>query len=67
MHSVAVVLRVFWVCFCFFLINNACWPLFSSVVWKVLNVAKFKELGKGVVDVRQRQKMPFFSPALLAL
>lgn len=50
-----------------FFINNACWPLFSSVVWKVLNVAKFKELGKGVVGVRQRHKMPFFSPVLLAL
>lgn len=45
--SFRVVFFVFWG----FFINKACWPLFSSVVWKILNVAKFKELGKGVVDI----------------
>lgn len=54
MHSVAVVLRVFG-----FLINKACWPLFSYVVWKILNVAKFNELGEGIVDSKEEQKSHF--------
>lgn len=55
-HSVAVVLRVFG-----FLINKACWPLFSYVVWKILNVAKFNELGEGIVDSKEEQKPHFWT------